>query len=100
MLFNAGGGADGTDLLLEITFKPARHGEQLFETLAGEQGHCEHSTYCDSCDSACVSCRAYGLYRAAVTERGLVLHRWRDSRTACGNAQQLRYGSTLAGQLY
>jgi hypothetical protein len=35
MLFNAGGGANGTDLLLEITFTPARHGEQLFETLAG-----------------------------------------------------------------
>lgn len=37
LLFNAGGGSNGTDLLLEITFKPARHGEQLFETLAGEQ---------------------------------------------------------------
>jgi hypothetical protein len=36
MLFNAGGGANGTDLLLEVTYTPARHGEQLFETLAGE----------------------------------------------------------------
>lgn len=36
MLFNAGGGVNGTDLLLEITYTPARHGEQLFETLAGE----------------------------------------------------------------
>jgi hypothetical protein len=36
MLFNAGGGANGTDLLLKVTFTPARHGEQLFETLAGE----------------------------------------------------------------
>lgn len=35
MLFNLGGGVNGTDLLLEITFTPARHGEQLFETLAG-----------------------------------------------------------------
>jgi hypothetical protein len=35
MLFNAGGGVNGSDLLLHITFKPARHGEQLFETLAG-----------------------------------------------------------------
>lgn len=39
MLFNAGGGANGTDLLLEITFTPARHGEQLFETLAGGPWH-------------------------------------------------------------
>ena len=36
LLFNAGGGSNGTDLLLEITHTPARHGEQLFETLAGE----------------------------------------------------------------
>ncbi|KAF8072688.1 protein phosphatase 2C [Scenedesmus sp. PABB004] len=35
MLFNAGGGANGSDLLLELTFTPARHGEALFETLAG-----------------------------------------------------------------
>lgn len=34
-LFNAGGGVNGSDLLLEITFTPARHGEQLFETMAG-----------------------------------------------------------------
>lgn len=38
MLFNAGGGANGTDLLLEVTYTPARHGEQLFETLAGGWG--------------------------------------------------------------
>lgn len=37
MLFNLGGGVNGTDLLLEITFTPARHGEQLFETLAGKR---------------------------------------------------------------
>lgn len=35
-LFNAGGGVNGSDLLLEVTFTPARHGEQLFETLAGQ----------------------------------------------------------------
>jgi hypothetical protein len=35
MLFNLGGGANGTDLLLEVTYTPARHGEQVFETLAG-----------------------------------------------------------------
>lgn len=37
MLFNAGGGAEGSDLLLEVTFAPARHGEALYETLAGER---------------------------------------------------------------
>lgn len=35
VLFNLGGGANGTDLLLEVTYTPARHGEQVFETLAG-----------------------------------------------------------------
>eukprot|EP00775_Hariotina_reticulata_P004076 gene4076-4323_t len=34
-LFNAGGGSSGQNLLLEVTFKPARHGEALFETMAG-----------------------------------------------------------------
>lgn len=42
MLFNAGGGSAGQDLLLEITFKPARHGEVLFETMAGAHQQAAH----------------------------------------------------------
>ncbi|WIA28731.1 hypothetical protein OEZ86_011266 [Tetradesmus obliquus] len=34
-LFNAGGGSNGSELLLEVTHSPARHGEALYETLAG-----------------------------------------------------------------
>lgn len=54
MLFNAGGGANGTDLLLEVTFKPARHGEQLFETLAGDEGRGQHEVV-NGGDAACVA---------------------------------------------
>eukprot|EP00882_Tetradesmus_deserticola_P008745 GHRQ01009222.1.p1 GENE.GHRQ01009222.1~~GHRQ01009222.1.p1 ORF type:complete len:173 (+),score=31.56 GHRQ01009222.1:152-670(+) len=35
VLFNAGGGSNGSELLLEVTHTPARHGEALYETLAG-----------------------------------------------------------------
>jgi hypothetical protein len=38
MLFNAGGGSNGSELLLEVTHVPARHGEALYETLAGAAG--------------------------------------------------------------
>jgi hypothetical protein len=37
-VFNAGGGTNGSDLLLEVTHSPARHGEALYETLAGGGG--------------------------------------------------------------
>jgi hypothetical protein len=37
VVFNAGGGSNGSDLLLEVTHSPARHGEALYETLAGRQ---------------------------------------------------------------
>jgi hypothetical protein len=45
MLFNLGGGVNGADLLLEITFTPARHGEQLFETLAGKRNWKGHPVW-------------------------------------------------------
>jgi hypothetical protein len=38
VLFNAGGGSNGSDLLLEVMHRPARHGEALYETLAGAPG--------------------------------------------------------------